>query len=250
MMSYSLVYSRRTLAMICGIAFIAGIVTFRAQADEWDKKTIITVDQPIQIRDTVLDPGQYVLKLYNSSSDRHIVQIFNRDQNHIIGTVMAIPKQRMEPAGDSQFTFWETPSGTARAMRTWFYPGDTIGQEFPYPKHLKELAMAEPPSPAPVSSTTTQAEQPQTPAPSQSMTSQPAEETQPVEEAQPVETAQNPPAVAQPPAPVPPPEPQTAPEPQELPKTGSNYPLIGLCGLVFVCLSGLLRLKRPAKTGL
>src|SRR5262249_23540157 len=95
---------------------------------------------PIQVTDTYLEPGTYVFKLANSSSDRHIVQIFNADQNHLISTIMAIPNYRLQPTGNSRFMFWETPAGSARALRAWFYPGDNFGQEFRYPKHLREIA--------------------------------------------------------------------------------------------------------------
>ena len=115
---------------MCGIALAAGVITYRAQADEWNKKTIITIDQPIQVTDTYLEPGTYVMKLANSSSDRHIVQIYNRDENHLIDTVMAMPNYRLQPTGNSRFMFWETPAGSARALRAWFYPGDNFGQEF------------------------------------------------------------------------------------------------------------------------
>ena len=246
---YSLTLSRTTLVTVCGVALAAGVVAFRAQADQWDKRTTLTVNQPIQVRDTVLDPGQYVFKLLNSSSDRHIVQIFNHDQSRIIDTVMAIPKERMEPTGDSQFTFWETPPGTARALRAWFYPGDTIGQEFPYPKHVKELAMVEEtrvpapaPTPAPETTTMTQPEQPETAAPPPP----PAQESN--REEQPEEVAQSapPPAPEQAP-PAPAPEPQSQPQKSdELPKTASPYPMIGLFGVILLGASALLRLKRMA----
>jgi outer membrane biosynthesis protein TonB len=234
----SVIPSRMTLTMVSGIVFAAGIVTIRANADAWDKKTILTVNQTIQVRDTVLEPGQYVLKLYNSNAERHVVQIFNADQSHIINTIMAIPRQRMEPTGDTQFTFWETPAGTARALRTWFYPGDTIGQEFPYPKHLIALASAAPvPVPSPAAVTEPQPEpaaQPE-PAPQPEATTH-AEET-------PAETPAPPPA----PAAEPQPEPQPAPPPApELPKTSSPYPLLGIGGGILVGLYGLLRLKRMA----
>jgi len=128
-----LIPSRTALTAMCGVAFLLGSVTFRANADAWDKKTILTVNQTIQVRDTVLEPGQYVFKLLNSSSDRHIVQIFNADQNHVYATMLAIPKQRMEPTGDTQFTFWETPAGTARAAglvlsRRHHWPGVPISE--------------------------------------------------------------------------------------------------------------------------
>jgi len=101
--------------------------TFRSRGSR-DKRTILTVNEPIQVRDTLLEPGQYVFKLLDSQSDRHIVQIYNRDQNHLIDTVMAIPNYRIQPTGNSRFTFWETPPGSAKALRAWFYPGDNFGQ--------------------------------------------------------------------------------------------------------------------------
>lgn len=248
MKSQSLTPSRAALTFVCGLAFTAGIVSFHARADAWDKKTILTVNQTIQVRDTVLEPGQYVLKLYNSPSERHIVQIFNADQSHIIDTVMAIPKQRMEPTGDSQFTFWETPAGSARALRAWYYPGDTIGQEFPYPKHLKQLAVMESRATTPAPIPVTQPAEPET---ATQPSTQPEAETHDQDRdravEQPVEIAQNspPPPSPQAQTPAAEPEPQPAPEPS-LPKTGSPYPLVGFCGGILLALYGLLRLKRWA----
>jgi len=233
-------YSRkspRTALLLCGLVLTAGLVTDRARADQWDKKTVLTVsDQPIQIRETVLEPGQYVLRLLDSSSDRHVVQIFNGDQTHIINTVLAIPAQRLNVAGDTRFTFWETPPGTVKAMRTWYYPGDSFGQEFPYPKHLQQIAMAlTTPAPAPEPAPAAEA----APAPGP----EPAPEAAPPPEPQPEPQAQAP--AEQPPAPATP-ESKPAPEEnKELPKTASPYPLIGLSGATLLALYLLLRVKRP-----
>jgi hypothetical protein len=217
---------------VCGIALAGGLFAIRARADVWDKKTIVTVDQPIQVEETFLPSGTYVFRLLDSSSDRHVVQIFNGDQTQIINTVLAIPNYRLRPSGHSQFTFWETPPGNAKAVRAWFYPGDNFGQEFRYPKrvHALEVAAAVP-APAPPPPVT----QPETK----------AEETQP--EQQPVEMAQTAPPAANP-APAPQPEAQPAPPPEpppaNLPKTASLYPLVGLGGLFSLGLYGFLRLKR------
>ena len=119
MKSHSLINFRMVVAAL-GAMFAAGIAVYRAQADQWDKKTILTIDQPIQVTETLLEPGQYVLKLADSNSDRHIVQIFNSDQTHIIDTVLAVPNYRLQPRGHSRFAFWETPPGTAKALRAWF----------------------------------------------------------------------------------------------------------------------------------
>jgi len=43
---------------LCGIGMAGGVVVFPAQADQWDKKTILTVDQPIQVKETFLPAGK------------------------------------------------------------------------------------------------------------------------------------------------------------------------------------------------
>jgi hypothetical protein len=103
-------------------------------ADEWNKRTILTVNEPIQVPGHVLQPGQYVMKLLDSPSNRHIVQIYDKDEQHLVTTVLAIPNYRLQPTGKTQFGWWETPAGQPKAIRSWFYPGDNFGQEFAYPK--------------------------------------------------------------------------------------------------------------------
>lgn len=233
-----------SIAAVCGVALAAGVFTFQASADQWDKMTILSIDQPVQVMNTVLEPGKYMFKLANS--DRHIVQIFTSDRSHLIDTIIAIPDYRLQPTSNSQFVFWETPTGSVNALRAWFYPGDNYGQEFSYPKHLKKVETASvvatpapaPPQPAVIETAPQQLE----PAP---VAAAPAPtQPEPVEVAQ-VETAQvtTPPAAPEPEA-----QPEPAPQqlPAELPKTASPYPLFGLGGLCSLALYGLLRLKRLA----
>ena len=223
-------------AMLCGIAFATGL--FRAQADQWDKKTILTVNQTIQVQDTVLQPGKYVFKLMNSNSDRHIVQIFNDDQSHLINTMLAIPNYRLQPTGDSRFTFYETPPGYARAMRAWFYPADNFGQEFRYPSHLTVLEASVRQTTVPQETTANRE--------TTEVTTKPAEPPPAPTEEKKVEEKTEIAQAAPPPAPAPPPEAPPAPPPTSLPKTGSLYPLIGISGLLSLALFGLLRLRRSA----
>jgi len=231
-----------SVGALTGIVLALGVVTSRAQADQWDKMTLLTVDQPTQIQDTYLEPGTYMLKLANS--DRHIVQIFNRDRSHLINTIIAIPSYRVFPTGNTQVSFWETPPGTARAVREWFYPGDYDGQEFRYPTELRQIAAVTPPPapappPPPVQSEVTlppppAATAPEPPAP------QVVEQVPPAPQ-EPVEIAQNtPPPVPEAPPPVP------VSQEQTLPQTASPYPLFGLGGLIAVGLYALLRFKAIA----
>jgi hypothetical protein len=101
------------------------------RADDWDEQTDITIDEPINVDGTILVPGEYVLKLLNSDSDRNVVQIYNQGESHLITTVFATPAYRPEPTGKPVFSFYETPPGHTPELRTYFYPGDVSGLQFP-----------------------------------------------------------------------------------------------------------------------
>ncbi len=212
---------------VTGVGLLGTSFVPKAHADAWDKMTIVTVNEPIIAGQKVLDPGTYVWKLMDSQSDRHIVQIFDKDQRHLEETILAIPNYRLQPTGNTQFAFWETPAGVPKAVRAWFYPGDNFGQEFAYPKKLvAQLASA---APVPVPSSYREPEP--TPAPRPEAQPAPAPQPQPAPEPQPQ-------------AQTPPPTSTVAPveQPKALPHTASWNPLIGLLSLTALSLSGLLTL--------
>jgi hypothetical protein len=121
-----------------------------AKADEWNRKTVITFSNPVEIPGVhlvgwgVLPAGTYVFKIFDSQSDRHIVQIFNQDETTIYATILAIPNFRLKATDKTVMTFRERPVGQPEALRAWFYPGRNWGEEFVYPKAKAiELAKAE-----------------------------------------------------------------------------------------------------------
>lgn len=127
----------RTLLAVCAVALLSAT---SALADEWNHKTIVTFSQPVAIPAVhqpgwgVLAPGTYVFKLLDSSSDRHIVQIYNKDENEIYATILAIPNMRLRVTDKPVITFRETAAGEPAAIRAMFYPGANWGEEFVYPK--------------------------------------------------------------------------------------------------------------------
>lgn len=210
---------------VTGLGLLATSFIPKAHADEWDKMTIVTVNEPIIAGNKVLDPGTYVWKLMDSPSDRHVVQIFDKDQRHLEETILAIPNYRLQPTGHSQFSFWETPAGVPKAVRAWFYPGDNFGQEFAYPKKLvAQLASA---APVPVPENYREPE----PAPAPEAQPAPAPEPQPAPAPAPEPQAQSTPNTTVAPVPA---------QPQALPHTASFNPLIGMLGLASLSLAGLL----------
>src|ERR1700756_5515903 len=66
------------------LALLTTTLAPSATADEWDKKTLITVQGgAVQIQGTVLQQGQYVLKLADSQSERRILLLFNADETKL-----------------------------------------------------------------------------------------------------------------------------------------------------------------------
>jgi hypothetical protein len=130
--------------------FVVGTVWLApaAKADEWNKQTVLTFNEPVEIPGRVLPAGTYVLKLADIQSDRTVVQVFTEDQKQLLATIMAIPAYRIEPTDKTVLTFDERPAGAPEALHKWFYPGETYGLEFVYPKSETQVAAKAEPAPA------------------------------------------------------------------------------------------------------
>lgn len=140
-------YRLSVLTTVSCIALLSAITMPIASADSWNKKTVMTFSGPVEIPGVhlagwgVLPAGTYVFKIVDSQSDRHIVQIFSKDETTIYATILAIPNYRLKATDKTVVTFRERPAGEPEALRAWFYPGMNWGEEFVYPK-AKAIALA------------------------------------------------------------------------------------------------------------
>lgn len=127
---------KKVKATFCllAVTMLGATVLPSARADEWNKKTVVTFSQAVEVPGKILPAGTYTFQLLDSPSDRHIVQIFNADGSQIITTILAINNYRLQPTGETVMKFSERPGDSPEALRAWFYPGNSFGQEFVYPK--------------------------------------------------------------------------------------------------------------------
>lgn len=212
----------KTLLAVCAIALASA--TF-APADEWNRKVVFTFNKPVAIPAVhqpgwgVLPPGTYVFKIMDSQSDRHIVQIFNKDENQIYATILAIPNFRLKVTDDAVLTFRERPAGQPFALRAMFYPGRAWGEEFVYPK-VKAAQLAKATNQPVLSMPATmekEIDMPEAPEVVAELNETPLTAVTPSgEEVQTSEVVTPPVQIAK----------------NELPKTASPLPLIGLMGLL------------------
>lgn len=234
----------RTLQSLA-IAFCVGLTMLvsRTRANDWDNLTKITLSGPVQIAKTQLPAGTYTFKLLDPQTDRHLVQIFNEDQTHLIATIIAIPDSRLKPTGNTMVKFAETNEDSQASgsvpesgvpLKEWFYPGETSGQEFPVAPQTQQVAAVQPqpaPRPTPEPGPAAKAETPQPPAPAPAAgapaAAEPAGPPAPETAAQTDQTA---PTADQPTVPA------------KLPQTASQMPLVGLIGILSLTVAASFRI--------
>jgi hypothetical protein len=251
----------RSIALAAFAGYIGLALAPTVRADDWNKKTIMTVSEPIRLpscctpdHTVLLQPGEYVMVLVDSLSDRHIVRIFDKDQQ-VVTTILAIPNYRLQPTGKTVFQYWEVPAGQPRALRAWFYPGDNFGQEFAYPKQTAAQIAAFVKAPVPAIEVETTAVEDLKTAPlvvvdetgkttewaqtlperAPDIAVQPTLQAASLEPQSPEQTV-----MVEPPAPI-----------KTLPHTAGIMPLVGLVGLVSLSLFAALefrsRRRRPCQ---
>ncbi len=122
----------RFAKMILTLAAALLCVTFatNARASEWNKKTVVTFNEAVEISGQVLPAGTYTMELLDNSVNRNVVLFYNADHTKLIATVFAINSYRTEPTDKTVMTFAERPRTAPMAMKSWFYPGESWGREF------------------------------------------------------------------------------------------------------------------------
>jgi hypothetical protein len=133
----------RTASVILCFAVLAMAFGSTAKASERDKRTIFTFSSPVELPGITLPAGTYVFKLMDSLADRNIVQVFDKGEMHLYATFLTIPDYRPKVSDKTIVRFSETAAGAPPALKVWFYPGESTGWEFVYPKsRAMELAKA------------------------------------------------------------------------------------------------------------
>ena len=112
-----------TFAMLCLLT--AGFAP-SMQAGPKDKETHLTTNQPLQVGNTVLAPGQYIFRLI----DPGVVSIHNADGTQPQGIILGWSAYREDAGDKTLFTVSQSQGSQPATLKYWFYPGDSSGIEF------------------------------------------------------------------------------------------------------------------------
>lgn len=108
-----------------------------AQQTNTQERTFLTFSNSFELPGLTLQPGTYVFKLADTPS-RNVVQVWNGDENEMLGHWTFVQARRDRVTEDSVIMFKETAAGTTPAVQYWYFPGESIGKEFIYPKDQAE----------------------------------------------------------------------------------------------------------------
>ena len=132
--------SIRKAALACVASAVLALPLSAAAQGPVNQDTFFTFSQEVELPGKTLPAGRYFFQLADSPSNRHIVKVMSEDRKQIHATLLAIPYYSNErPTDEPQVRFMETPaqaSGAAgsNAIKIWFYPGNSTGHEFIYPR--------------------------------------------------------------------------------------------------------------------
>ena len=115
-----------TVAACALLAVLAAVSVALAQIPE---ASYLTVDQPLDVGGTVLEPGVYVIKVLPNIRNRNILQITNEEGTKIFATVLSVPHPlaATEEMKSTKYVFYPASGEMPRALRTWYAPDSTSG---------------------------------------------------------------------------------------------------------------------------
>jgi hypothetical protein len=123
----------KTLRSVVCVTMLLTAAAASAQSN-LNRTTYLTFSTPVELPGVTLPAGTYTFRLSDSTSDRHVVQVLDKDGAKLHTRILAVPAKRLHVDEETVVTFHELPAEATPAVRYWYYPGDEIGQEFAYPK--------------------------------------------------------------------------------------------------------------------
>lgn len=222
------------LAIACALTTFVSVSVAHAQPNNDHNRTTLTFSQPVEVPGRVLPAGTYVFELHESAMNRHIVSIYEKNGKTLITNVLAVPDYRLKATSKTMITFSEATDGKPQAIRAWFFPGRTVGDELVYSKSRAMALATEASVVVPATDETTYAE----PVKEDTMKTAEVVAVTPEKKEEPISTIQTTPLpVTQP----------TEPAREEMPHTASNLPAVALLGLFLVAVGFSLRRMTSAR---
>jgi LPXTG-motif cell wall-anchored protein len=124
----------KTIAILSAAAVLTLGIGGTAQAQTEDQRTYFTFSAPVQLPGVTLPAGKYLFRLADPTTGRKVISVLSADGRKALAMLHTIPNRMAEAPRDAEIRFMETPANMAPAVKTYWYPGKSIGYEFIYPR--------------------------------------------------------------------------------------------------------------------
>src|SRR5258708_1877167 len=127
----------RNIALTAGAFLLGTVGTFvvlRAQGPMYDK-VIVDLPYSVTVRDTTLQPGQYVIQQLPSESSNRVVQIFSNDGMKLETAVITVPALENKTPDKTEVLLHHF--GNDYYFDKVWIQGKDYGYEFPLPNDVK-----------------------------------------------------------------------------------------------------------------
>ena len=130
----------RTGVITCCALVLLGVFTAAmAAAAPFDKRTTVTFSAPFTVPGVTLPAGTYVFRLADGVRGRDIVQVLDAENGTAYAMFHTLRTPRGTPVDKVELRFMETALDMPIAVKSWWYPAETQGFEFLYPRYQAEL---------------------------------------------------------------------------------------------------------------
>lgn len=123
-------------ARFAAVMMLAGVMAVPAVLAQTPEYSTITFNEPTQVGETVLQPGNYLIRVLPGFTSRNRVQITDVNRETIHATLLTVPHQAGPNAEipNTRLIYYPAIEGQPRALRTWFAPSpvDNEGHDIVY----------------------------------------------------------------------------------------------------------------------
>ncbi len=120
---------RKTVPLAFTLVFLLGLgLVSTARADR--RTFMFKINQPVEVPDRVIDPGQYQLRFVDP--DHKVVELTNR-RGKELGFFQVIPTQLDHTPQSAKLLLSKSIPNSPERIREWTYPGDDNGYTLAYP---------------------------------------------------------------------------------------------------------------------
>ena len=124
----------RICGLVCAGTLLAGLGNAPASAQTADERTFFTFSGPVELPGIALAAGTYMFRLIAPNDDHSFVQVSSADGKENYGLFFTLPVERAPLQSQAEVRFAESIAGAPPAIRAWWYPYDSTGFEFIYPR--------------------------------------------------------------------------------------------------------------------